>query len=142
MGPPFPLSYRGGQLVVEYATVCFRSQEDCGPEAARATCSVVQGSVVRPEFARSRPAARSQTLATKRVSVVTPGSRIFLFHQPCGGQVEQRDLPHGPRPECTPPDKTKVFRLLVEISAAMSPCKTSPYAIIIARPADTATRRD
>jgi hypothetical protein len=28
---PFPLSYRGGQLVVEYATVCFRSQEDCRP---------------------------------------------------------------------------------------------------------------
>jgi hypothetical protein len=27
----FPLSYRGGQLVVEYATVCFRSQEGCGP---------------------------------------------------------------------------------------------------------------
>jgi hypothetical protein len=27
----FPLSYRGGQLVVEYATVCFRGQEDCGP---------------------------------------------------------------------------------------------------------------
>ena|SRR5271165_2195138 len=27
----FPVSYRGGQLVVEYATVCFRSQEDYGP---------------------------------------------------------------------------------------------------------------
>jgi hypothetical protein len=34
--PTFPLSYRGGQLVVEYATVCFRSQEDCGPVAGRA----------------------------------------------------------------------------------------------------------
>ena len=29
----FLSSYRGGQLVVEYATVCFRSQEDCGPIA-------------------------------------------------------------------------------------------------------------
>ena len=28
---PLPPSYRGGQLVVEYATVCFRSQEDFGP---------------------------------------------------------------------------------------------------------------
>jgi hypothetical protein len=27
---PFPLSYRGGQLVVEYANVCFRSQETVG----------------------------------------------------------------------------------------------------------------
>ena len=27
----FPPNYRGGQLVVEYATVCFRSQEDFGP---------------------------------------------------------------------------------------------------------------
>jgi hypothetical protein len=33
MGPTFPLSYHGGQLVVEYANVCFRSQEDCGPIA-------------------------------------------------------------------------------------------------------------
>ena len=32
---PFPLSYRGGQLVVEYATVGFRSQEDCGPLVSR-----------------------------------------------------------------------------------------------------------
>jgi hypothetical protein len=28
---PLPPRYRGGQLVVEYATVCFRSQEDFGP---------------------------------------------------------------------------------------------------------------
>ena len=28
---PFPPNYRGGQLVVEYATVGFRSREDCGP---------------------------------------------------------------------------------------------------------------
>jgi len=28
-----PPSYRGGQLVVEYATVCFRSQEDFGANA-------------------------------------------------------------------------------------------------------------
>jgi hypothetical protein len=27
----FLFSYRGGQLAVEYATVGFRSQEDCGP---------------------------------------------------------------------------------------------------------------
>ena len=27
----FPPNYRGGQLVVEYATVGFRSQEDFGP---------------------------------------------------------------------------------------------------------------
>jgi alpha-acetolactate decarboxylase len=47
-----------------------------------------------------------------------------------------------PGPSVQPPDKTKVFRLLVEISVAMSPCKTSPYAIIIPHPADTATRRD
>jgi hypothetical protein len=31
---PFPLSYRGGKLLVEYATVGFRSREDCGPIAA------------------------------------------------------------------------------------------------------------
>jgi hypothetical protein len=31
--PTFPLSYRGGQLVVEYTTLCFRSQEDCAPDA-------------------------------------------------------------------------------------------------------------
>jgi hypothetical protein len=30
---PLLPSYRGGQLVVEYATVCFRSQEDFGPFA-------------------------------------------------------------------------------------------------------------
>jgi hypothetical protein len=28
---PLPSGYRMGQLVVEYATVCFRSQEDFGP---------------------------------------------------------------------------------------------------------------
>jgi hypothetical protein len=33
MDLPFPSSYRGGQLVVEYNTVCFRSQEDFGPIA-------------------------------------------------------------------------------------------------------------
>jgi hypothetical protein len=27
----FLSAIEGGQLVVEYATVCFRSQEDCGP---------------------------------------------------------------------------------------------------------------
>jgi hypothetical protein len=31
MDLPLRPNYRGGQLVVEYATVCFRSQEDCGP---------------------------------------------------------------------------------------------------------------
>jgi hypothetical protein len=30
-----PQSYRVGQLVVEYATVCFRSQEDFGPKGKR-----------------------------------------------------------------------------------------------------------
>src|SRR5271165_815421 len=34
---PLPPSYRGGQLVVEYATVCFRSQEDFGP-GEKAVC--------------------------------------------------------------------------------------------------------
>jgi hypothetical protein len=33
MDLPLRPNYRGGQLVVEYATVCFRSQEDCGPVA-------------------------------------------------------------------------------------------------------------
>ncbi len=27
----FLSAIEGGQLVIEYATVCFRSQEDCGP---------------------------------------------------------------------------------------------------------------
>src|SRR6266436_4513191 len=31
MDLPLRPNYRGGQLVVEYATVCFRSQEDFGP---------------------------------------------------------------------------------------------------------------
>src|SRR4030095_7646258 len=35
-GTYYFLSYRGGQLVVEYATVCFRSQEDCGPTSVPA----------------------------------------------------------------------------------------------------------
>jgi hypothetical protein len=33
MDLPLRPNYRGGQLVVEYATVCFRSREDCGPKA-------------------------------------------------------------------------------------------------------------
>src|SRR5580704_11453230 len=31
----FLSAIEGGQLVVEYATVCFRSQEDCGPTARK-----------------------------------------------------------------------------------------------------------
>ena len=44
--PTFPLSYRGGQLVVEYATVGFRSQEDCGPSrTVPAVCAVLPACV-------------------------------------------------------------------------------------------------
>src|SRR5271165_4556309 len=42
-GLPLPPSYRRGQLVVEYATVCFRSQEDFGPEA-KTVIAASQGS--------------------------------------------------------------------------------------------------
>ena len=88
-----------------------------------------------------RPIPNTRNQARKRCHT---RKHDLLFHQPCGGQVEQRDRPlrTDPGPSVQPPDKTKVFRLLVEISVAMSPCKTSPYAIIIARPADTTTRRD
>ena len=46
----------------------------------------------------------------------------LLFHQLCGGQVAQRDRPlrTDAGTSVEPPDKTKVFRLLMEISVAMS----------------------
>ena len=34
----FPRAIEGGQLVVEYATVCFRSQEDFGPMPESQSC--------------------------------------------------------------------------------------------------------
>ena len=64
----FPRAIEGGQLVVEYATVCFRSQEDCGP--IRPWRSWVQhvttrsGSEAPPELGSSEIDATKETLMT------------------------------------------------------------------------------
>ena len=47
-----PRAIEGGQLVVEYATLCFRSQEDCGPlvgsRPTRLSSAALQTSPARP----------------------------------------------------------------------------------------------
>jgi hypothetical protein len=55
-----------------------------------------------------------------------------LFDQPCGGQVEQRDrsLRTDPGSSVEPPDKTKVFRLLMKISVAVSALNLSGMRVV------------
>jgi hypothetical protein len=51
---PLPRAYRGGQLVVEYATVCFRSQEDFGPVEMCKPATAAAAGTDCPALIRSR----------------------------------------------------------------------------------------
>ena len=79
----------------------------------------------------NRAAARSLTLATSRMSVVTPGSRIFSFTSRAVAKFEQhrRPLRTDPRPGIRPAYQTEVLRLFVEISVVMSPLNLSSMLV-------------
>src|SRR5580704_18791042 len=64
----FLSAIEGGQLVVEYATVCFRSQEDCGP--------LEKSSTTPAERLKSRLACPTNVYFGQQWSRMTLGSNV------------------------------------------------------------------